>query len=73
MRNRVAGLFVAAIAAFIFSPYLLAQNFPSPAPSGTSDDQKFDPHDLNGTWIGAPPKPGFRNFASFDQKFRNLP
>jgi len=73
MRNRCRGLFFAAIAALVFSPRLLAQNAPSPATSGTSDDQKFDPRDLNGTWIGAPPKPGFRNFASFDQKLPEPP
>jgi hypothetical protein len=73
MRNRVAGLFVAAITVFIFSPHLPAQIAPSPATSGTSDNQKFDPHDLNGTWIGAPPKPGFRNLASFDRKLPEPP
>jgi hypothetical protein len=49
--------------------------------AGERDSQKFDPHDLSGTWRGEAARPGAisvagsttRNFASYDQKIPEPP
>jgi hypothetical protein len=74
IRLRFMGSIAAGIAMFFLLPRLHAQtqsgaNPSKPAAVGDrTGDQKFDPHDLTGTWTGYSPRPGIRNFASYDQK-----
>jgi hypothetical protein len=74
VRNRFAGAIVAAIAALIFSPLSHSQS-QSTAPENTSTTaiKAFDPRDIAGAWRGDSPRPGYRDWASYDQKVPEPP
>jgi hypothetical protein len=58
-----------------FAPLLFVRGQTAIQRSGqpSVDPKSFDPHDLLGVWIGDRPKPGKRNFASYDQKIPEPP
>ena len=64
-------LFVALVGTLVLAPCLavFGQKTASPPAAG----QPFDPHDLSGTWRGERGVPGYRNFASYDQKVPEPP
>jgi len=66
---------VTLVAALASSPHLYAQaqNAPDASKSGATKAQPVDSHDLYGDWTGDDPKPGKRNFASYDQKIPEPP
>src|ERR1017187_8532894 len=74
IRNRFVNAIAACLAMFflILRSHAQTKSTPNPAKSEANGDQageqKFDPHDLTGTWTGYSPRPGIRNFASYDQK-----
>ncbi len=74
MRVRRAGS-IAALAALSFLPILYghSQSAPPAPNSRPKVDQKFDPRDLSGPWIGERSRPGILNFGSFDQKIPEPP
>jgi hypothetical protein len=75
MRIRGFCSMVTLVVALASSPHLYAQaqSAPSTTKSAATAKQPFDPHDLTGTWRGDDPKPGIRNFASYDQKIPEPP
>lgn len=73
MRNPLTGATIAAIAALAFcaSP-MRSQSQTAPAQKPVSS-QSFDPHDITGTWRGEEARPGYRGWASYDQKIAEPP
>ncbi len=73
-RKHFAIATAAAIAALIFSPLLRPQSQASPdAKAASASNQPFDPHDIGGSWRGDAPHPGYRDWASYDQKVPEPP
>ncbi len=74
MQKYFAGVIVAAIAALVFSPLLRSQSgTPALAKTASSSAKPFDPHDIAGSWRGDGPRPGYRDWASYDQKVPEPP
>src|SRR5690349_14356853 len=74
VRNVFAGVFSAALIALVFSPLVNRDSQGAQdTPNARSSNQKFDPHDITGTWRGDNPRPGIRNFASWDQTIPEPP
>jgi hypothetical protein len=74
LRNRF--LLLSFVATFVFASVRTVRSQAQAASSANkavSVKQPFDPHDLSGTWRGDDPRPGARNFASFDQKIPEPP
>jgi hypothetical protein len=73
-RKRFAVATAAAVASLIFSPLLHSQSQTSTAAKAASaSNQPFDPHDIGGSWRGDAPRPGYRDWASYDQKIPEPP
>jgi hypothetical protein len=74
MRKRFACAACVAIAALVFSPLLHSQSQSAPpAKKGAVASQQFDPRDIAGAWRGEGPHPGYRDWASYDQKIPEPP
>jgi hypothetical protein len=74
VRNCFAGAAVASIAALVFSPVLHPQSqSTAPATSKAASSQRFDAHDMTGTWRGEVAHPGYRDWASYDQTIPEPP
>jgi hypothetical protein len=75
MKFRYLGPIVSLIAALSVSPLLFGQakSAPDTAKPGATADQKFDPRDLSGPWLGDERTRQIQNFAAEDQKIPEPP
>jgi len=74
LRNRLVCAALVSVAAMTFLLLPRSRAQAQSAASGKAAASKpFDPHDITGMWRGDPPRPAYRDWASYDQKIPEPP